>query len=313
MTIKELAKMPLDAIRREVGKVRDILHKRAARHRAQGTTPKSIATYEKVGEITTKGKDKRELLKEYARGQRALKGGTVRSVKKKKEQKAAAARERRTEERQRKKLGLQTAKKEKKKPKIQKALETYDINKIRNTKDYDVLKDIYNILRRAARARMREFEKAKTGSPAYRAMKENMPTRRPDTVTGLQVAIADLRKFLMSSTGTVEQWEEAKHNIIRKMKKAGVDNLNHNNFDRIFDIYEKMKEEEPALAALGMKYETINYIADVFDTLPENDYDIEQMLSRLSEYRAKRDAGENELLKTLDGSSDIWGIDIFDN
>lgn len=341
-SVKDLRNMTEKEIRRDLGRMRDAAHKRIQRHKEAGTTPKSIKKAVALGEISTKGKSPDELISEYQRAQKILKAGGVREVKKKREakrerEKGQAQKPKKEESRVKRIRGgwkesalydVQTAyerlkKKEERKEKrrqkreaIDKFLKDTQINPsdAMQKMKKEELKTIYKLLREETKKRMREFEKAGESSPAYRAIKDQIPAKMPIDRNELLSIVARMRKFITSSTGTVPQWIEEKRNIIHKLQAGGVTAINGDNFEDVFKIYDELKEVDPKVAVLNFKSDTLQIIGERVNKILYGDVDI---LAILDEYYEATQAEKNKELEEIlksDDKSDIWdGFNPFDD
>lgn len=340
-SVKDLRNMTEKEIRQDLGRMRDAAHKRIQRHKEAGTTPKSIKKVVELGEISTKGKTPDELIAEYQRAQKILKAGGVREVKKKREAKRARekgqAQKPKKEEskvnrirggwREPELYDVQTAyerlkkkeereeKRRQKREAIDKFLKDTEINPsdAMQKMKKDELKTIYKLLREETKKRMREFEKVGESSPAYRAIKDQLPAKMPIDRNELLSIVARMRKFINSSTGTVSQWIEEKRNIIHKLRAGGVTSINGDNFDMVFKIYEELKEQDPRVAVLNYKSDTLQIIGERVNKIIYDNVDILAILDEYYEEMQKEKNKELDEILKLDDKADTWdGFNPFD-
>ena len=314
-SFSEIQNLTEKELKRDIGRMRDIIHKRATRHREAGTTPKKLAEILRGGEISTKGKTPDELIKEYQRAQEAIKAGTVKQEKQRKARKRKQDKKRKQRKKQGKAPKTIKAPRQKatpKKSKTQQSIEKYTIDKIQKTNDKKILQDLYTKWRTQATRRLRQFDRMGTQSPAYK-MGKDLPTKRPENIDDLKRALYLLRRFLTAETGTVKKWNEAKQKIIDKMQTAGAAGINDQNFDKVMEIYDKLKSEDPSIAVLGLKYEAMDFIAGNIEQylMYKNEPDLFELAQDFLTYRQEQAQKEiDEILKAGEGA-DIWDFDIF--
>lgn len=317
-SFSEIQNLTTKEIKRDIGRMRDIIHKRAARHKEAGTMPKRLEKILQGGEISTKGKTPDELIKEYQRAQEAIKAGTVKQEKQRKARRRQQERQRRQKEKQSKAPKTPKAPKATrqklppKKSKTQESLEKFSIDKIQKINDKKMLQELYKKWRTQATRRLREFDRMGTQSPAYK-MGKDLPTKRPENIEDLKKALYGLRKFLTAETGTVKKWYETKQKIIDKMQYAGATGLNDQNFDKVMEIYDKLKESDQSIAVLGLKYDLMDFIAGNIEQylMYQKTPDLFELAQDFLTYQQEQAQKEvDEILKAGEGA-DIWDFDIF--
>lgn len=137
-------------------------------------------------------------------------------------------------------------------------IETF--NKL-NTSD---LRKVVGRLVSAGNKRLRSFEKVGESSPATRNVGKSggvFSTRAKD-LNALRSEFVRAKNFLESKTGTIKGWRETKKEIIKGLKKYGVE-MSESQFNDVWRAYDDLKELSPDVANKGLKYTVLKDIADM--------------------------------------------------
>lgn len=130
-----------------------------------------------------------------------------------------------------------------------------------NTPD---LRKVVGRLVSAGNKRLRSFERVGESSPATRYVEKSggaFSTKGKD-LNALRAEFMRAKNFLKSKTGTRKGWKQTKKEIIKGLKKQGVD-MPERKFDEVWKAYEDLKEMSPDVANRGLKYSVLKEVADM--------------------------------------------------
>ena len=116
----------------------------------------------------------------------------------------------------------------------------------------------------AGNKRLRSFERTgETASPAYKkAMSSGgaFSTKGKD-LNALRAEYKRARQFFGSTTSTVKGWQKTKKEIVKGLKKKGV-NISVDTFDNFFRAYADLREISPDASLASLKYDVFKEISE---------------------------------------------------
>lgn len=180
-------------------------------------------------------------------------------------------------------------------------IETF--NKL-NTSD---LRKVVGRLVSAGNKRLRSFEKAGESSPATRYIEKSggvFSTKGKD-LNALRSEYVRAKNFLESKTGTRKGWENSKREVIKGLKKNGVE-MSVDQFNDVWKAYEDLKELSPDVANKGLKYAVLKDIADM---VTDSNKSAEEIANSIHENISKIYEEQAELENDSDGVSGFFEIE----
>lgn len=172
-----------------------------------------------------------------------------------------------------------------------------------NTKD---LRKVVGRLVSAGNKRLRSFERAGEKSPATRHIYNTggaFSTKGKD-LNALRSEYMRARNFLRSETGTRRGWKSVQKRTIEELSKQGV-KLTLEQFNDMWETYEKLKEMSPEVATRGLKYNVLQDITTMLiddkKTPEEIARDMQKRLTHIYEEQA-------EAFNGIDGVSGFFEI-----
>ena len=181
-----------------------------------------------------------------------------------------------------------------------------DIKEFNSLKESD-LRKIVGRLVSAGNKRLRYFERNGEKSPATRYINKSggpFSTKGKD-LNALRAEYVRAKDFLQSKTGTMRGWKKVKNDTINTLKEKYKINMTDDQWDDVWETYEKLKEESPDIAERGQKYEVLEEIVDELTHTTKSAEEIAiEMHKKLDSIYEKKQAEGG----VLDGSSGVSGF-----
>lgn len=132
-----------------------------------------------------------------------------------------------------------------------------------NKMDKDEMSYILKKLAPVANKRYAEFERRGERSPAYRYVERSGGrfSAKAKTLNQQRQEFIRIKGFLESETGTVKGWSKVKAKTVKSLGKMGI-NVTSQQFDDLWESYEKLKELDRTVASHGMKYSVLKDISN---------------------------------------------------
>lgn len=156
----------------------------------------------------------------------------------------------------------------------------------------DELIKIVNQMHRYSVKRIKNLENRNIYSPAlqgysgfgdihhYNAFKDVLEYNTYMNNMTLQQVRAEYRRernFLKAETSTIKGYKKYKTNIIKKMKKEGIE-IEDEQFDEFFRTYERLKELDPSVSEYVFKY---NILKTIETYMEDGNRDMEKLIYQM--------------------------------
>lgn len=185
-----------------------------------------------------------------------------------------------------------------------------DIKEFNSLKESD-LRKIVGRLVSAGNKRLRYFERNGEKSPATRYINKSggpFSTKGKD-LNALRAEYIRAKDFLQSKTGTMRGWKKVKNDTINTLKEKHKIDMTDDQWDDVWETYEKLKEESPDIAERGQKYEVLEEIVDELKHTTKSAEEIAiEMHKKLDAIYEKKQAEKLAEGGLLDGSSGVSGF-----
>ena len=154
-------------------------------------------------------------------------------------------------------------------------LDIMDFNEM-NEKE---MRKVVSRLRDAGNKKLKRLEKTGIETPALRQVNRSggsFSTKGKD-LNQLRSEHARIRSFMQARTSTKTGYEKVRTETIEKLQEKGV-NIDKNNLDGFFKVYERLKEIDPSITMKNVKYEVMREISNAVD-----DMDYEKLILEMQE------------------------------
>lgn len=140
-----------------------------------------------------------------------------------------------------------------------------DINAFNSLKLPEMRKVVGRLVS-AGNKRLRSFERAGERSPATRHIEKSggVFSTRGKSLNELRAEYIRAKNFLESKTGTRKGWTEVKKKIISSLEKKGVF-MTLEQFNDVWESYEKLKELSPEVANKAFKYTSLQNVQNMVE------------------------------------------------
>lgn len=130
------------------------------------------------------------------------------------------------------------------------------------------LRKVVGRLVSAVNKRLRRFEKAGVSSPATRALEQSggVLSTKGKNLNQLRMEFARAKNYLEMETSSRKGFENVKNRTIETLRARGV-NINPEQLNSLFTVYNKLKDIDPSITYMSWKYELMSDIAQMDDTL----------------------------------------------
>lgn len=156
----------------------------------------------------------------------------------------------------------------------------------------------------AANKRLRSFEIAGERSPATRQVEKSGGkfSTRGKNLNELRAEFVRAKGFLEARTSTRKGWNAVKRETMKALKGHGVD-VNSNQFDSMWESYEKLKELSPEVQNKNLKYKVLYDITNMMNDKDASPEDIAfELESKLDDIYTQQE----ELTQDADGVSGFF-------
>lgn len=130
------------------------------------------------------------------------------------------------------------------------------------------LRKVVGRLVSAVNKRLRRFEKADISSPATRALEQSggVLSTKGKNLNQLRMEFARAKNYLEMETSSRKGFEDVKRRTVETLRARGV-NINPDELNSLFTVYNKLKDIDPSITYMSWKYELMSDIAQMDDTL----------------------------------------------
>lgn len=149
------------------------------------------------------------------------------------------------------------------KGKTTKQLLNIDISDFNRLSQTD-LKRIVSRVGNTVNKRISSLEKSNLNTPALSSVLRSggKISVKDKNINQLRAEFVRAKNFIESETSTKRGYDEFKRDTIRQLNVEGVDEMSDNQFNKLWKVYERLKEMSPEVANKKFKYEIIDRIAD---------------------------------------------------
>lgn len=143
------------------------------------------------------------------------------------------------------------------------------------------LREAVGTLRSTARKRAARLEQGgyQTQALTYLERSGGLPTIKGMSEAELRREFIRYRDFLNSQTSTVTGFKEFRSDVIEGLRQKGID-INNEDFQKFFDVYERLKEASPDIENRRLKYKSMRELANL---IQDGKLDFEEMILQMQD------------------------------
>lgn len=142
-------------------------------------------------------------------------------------------------------------------------------------------------LNSAANKRVRTLRKQELNSPALRTLgnESKFSIKGLSSQAELRVAMYKVSDFLKNKTSTTRGYKDVRKKTMNSLKKAGVTGVTSDKLDKMFKVFDKLKEIDPSIEFLGTKYKILDNIVEIEEA--QQDITADELLQIMIDKRDK--------------------------
>lgn len=137
-----------------------------------------------------------------------------------------------------------------------------------NTMNEKELRTIVGRMRDAGNKKIKRLQKTGLNTPALQQVERSggLFSTKGKTLNELRGEFSRIRSFMESRTSTKTGFEKVRQETAEKLQEKGVD-ITPDQMDKMFNIYEKLKERDPSITTQKMKYAVMTEISKMSDDI----------------------------------------------
>ena len=149
------------------------------------------------------------------------------------------------------------------------SMSTNEVSKL-NLSD---LRKVVGRLVSAGNKRLRRLESKGVSTPATEFIKRSGGplTTKGKNVNELRAEFRRAKTFLRAKSGSLKRITKRTKNVTKALQKAGVKSITHENSDRLFKLYDRIKELDPGVQSKSLKYKVMDEIGEMLDGAQDTD------------------------------------------